>query len=171
MWNTKNKLWYLLYVLLAKNLPESAIMPFARNIRGYFAGKIAAAVGSNVNIEKGAYFTPGLTLGDRSGIGIKCEVHGKVTIGNDVMMAPEVIIYTKGHAYDNLTLPMIEQGDTPTKPVTIGDDVWIGRRALILPGVSIGNGAIVGAGAIVTKNVPPMTIVGGNPAKVIKDRK
>ncbi len=171
MWNLRTKLWYFLYVLFAKSLPESAILNVGRRIRNFFARKIAESLGRDVNIEKGAYFTPGLVLGNRSGIGIRCEVHGKVTIGDNVMMGPEVVIYTKGHAYEDTSKPMIEQGDTQMKPVRIMDDVWIGRRAIILPGVTIGSGAIIGAGAVVTKDVAPMTVVGGNPAKVIKKRR
>lgn len=66
---------------------------------------------------------------------------------------------------------MLEQGMAEAKPVTVGDDVWIGQRALILPGVSIGTGAIVAAGSVVTRDVPPFAVVAGNPAKVIKDRR
>ncbi|WP_442859821.1 DapH/DapD/GlmU-related protein [Anaerobutyricum hallii] len=66
---------------------------------------------------------------------------------------------------------MIKQGYTENKPVYIEDNVWIGRRVLIMPGVCIGTGSIVAAGAVVTKNVEPYSIVGGNPAKIIKYRK
>ena len=63
------------------------------------------------------------------------------------------------------------QGFSNVKPVVIGDDVWLGRRAIILPGVCIGNGSIIGAGAVVTKDIPPFSVAVGVPAKVIKDRK
>ena len=66
---------------------------------------------------------------------------------------------------------MIQQGYTEMKPVYIDDDVWIGRRVLIMPGVHIGTGAIIAAGSVVTKNVEPYSIVGGNPAKHIKYRR
>ena len=65
---------------------------------------------------------------------------------------------------------MIEQGNDETKPVTIGNDVWIGRRVIILPGVTISDGCVIGAGAVVTKDMPAYSIVGGVPAKVIKSR-
>jgi maltose O-acetyltransferase len=93
-----------------------------------------------------------------------------VIIGKDVMMGPEVMIYTSNHETNRTDMPMIEQGDTQAIPVVIEDDVWIGARAILLPGVHIGKGAIVAAGSIVTKAVPPYTIVGGNPAKEIRKR-
>jgi maltose O-acetyltransferase len=81
-----------------------------------------------------------------------------------------VIILTINHKYDRLDISMLEQGHQPPEPVIIADDVWIGTRAIILPGISIGRGAIIGAAAVVTKNVPEYAIVCGNPAKVVKYR-
>lgn len=86
-------------------------------------------------------------------------------------MGAECIVYTKNHAFSNLDTPMMYQGYLETKPVYIEDDVWIGGRVIILPGRRIGKGAIVGAGSVVTKDVPDYAIVGGNPAKVLKYRK
>lgn len=123
-----------------------------------------------MNFEKNAYFTPLLSIGDNSGIGVNCEVNGKVSIGNDVMMGPEVVIYTSGHNHERTDIPMRLQGSSESYPVTIGNDVWIGRRTIIMPGVNIGDGCIIGAGAVVTKDVPPFSVAGGVPAKVIKSR-
>lgn len=92
-------------------------------------------------------------------------------IGRDVMMGPDVVIFTTDHIFSDTSRPMMDQGMAAAKPVTIGDDVWIGQRALILPGVSIGTGAIVAAGAVVTRDVPPFAVVAGNPARIIKDRR
>ena len=128
-------------------------------------------MGKNVNIEKQAHFTPGLSIGDNSGVGICCEVNGPVSIGQNVMMGPEVIIYTRGHRHDQTDITMIEQGFEDVKPVTIGNDVWIGRRVMIMPGVTIGNGCIIGAGAVVTKDIPDYTISIGVPAHVVRTRK
>ena len=80
-------------------------------------------------------------------------------------------MYSRNHAFDRIDIPMCEQGYLPEKTIVISDDVWIGGHVIILPGVHIGNGAIVGAGAVVTKDVPQYAIVGGNPAKVIKYRR
>ena len=87
------------------------------------------------------------------------------------MMGPEVVIYTQNHRYDRFDVPMGKQGHMPVEPVIIGNDVWIGRRVMIMPGCHIGDGVIIGAGAVVTKDVAPYSIVGGVPAKVIGSRK
>lgn len=142
----------------------------AQKLRAKAASKFLTYVGNDVNIEKGAMITSTMEIGDRSGVGINAMITGKVVIGKDVMMGPECIIYTRNHAFDRTDIPMIEQGFSEEKPVVIGDDVWIGGRVTILPGVHIGNGVIIGAGAVVTKDVPDYAIVGGNPAKVIKYR-
>jgi maltose O-acetyltransferase len=127
-----------------------------------------------VNIEKGSSFNWRCSLGDRSGIGIYSELNAvpgtTIQIGNDVNMGPEVIIYTQNHNFARLDIPMNQQGFIK-KSVVIGSDVWIGRRAIILPGVHVGNGVVIGANAVVTKDIPDYAVVGGVPAKVIKFRK
>ena len=80
-------------------------------------------------------------------------------------------IITVNHNTERIDIPMREQGSLPPQKVTICDDVWIGARVIILPGVTIGKGSIIAAGAVVTKNVPEYAVVGGVPAKVIKYRK
>lgn len=87
------------------------------------------------------------------------------------MMDPYCIIYAWNHKFDDVTRPMRGQGFSEEEPVVIGDDVWIGGRVTILPGVHIGRHAIIGAGAVVTKNVPEFAVVAGNPAVVKKYRK
>lgn len=126
--------------------------------------------GSHVNIEQGAIFSPRVTLGDYSGIGIHAKLYGEVHIGTHVMMGTDVTIITRNHRYARTDIPMMEQGFEKERPVTIGNDVWIGDRVLILPGVTVGDGSIIAAGAVVTKDVPPYTIVGGVPAKKLADR-
>jgi acetyltransferase-like isoleucine patch superfamily enzyme len=96
-------------------------------------------------------------------------VNEKITIGENVMIADAVCLRDTDHGHENLKKPMIEQGIT-TSPITIGDNVWLGRGVTVLKGVEIGNGAIIAAGAVVTKNIPPLSIVGGIPAKIIKMR-
>lgn len=143
----------------------------AKKIRAYCASKFLVHVGKDVNIEKGAKITSSMEIGDRSGVGINAMIGGKVIIGNDVMMGPECIIYTSNHKFDRNDIPMNQQGSSEEKPVIIGNDVWIGGRVIILPGVHVGNGAIIGAGSVVTKDVPDYAIVAGNPALVKKYRK
>lgn len=128
-------------------------------------------VGKQVNIEKGATFNGKVSIGDYSGIGVDCEMNGPVTIGRYVNMGPEVVVYTQNHAFNRIDIPMQKQGYDNVRPVVIGDDVWIGRRVIILPGVKIGEGCVIGAGAIVAKDIPPYSVVVGNPAKIVKVRK
>lgn len=141
-------------------------------IRYYLCSHLFEKIGLNVNIEHGAFFGDGnnIVIGNNSGIGVNCQISGPVQIGNDVLMGPEVIILTQNHRFDNLTTTIKSQGYFPKEKVTIKDNVWIGTRVIILPGVTINNGAIIGAGAVVTKDVPENAIVGGNPAKIIRFR-
>ena len=170
MWTLKKKIFYFLYRLTATWLPISPHCLPAKKLRAFWAKRIATNCGKNVNIERFASFTPGLSIGDNSGVGIRCEMNGKVTIGKDVMMGPEVVVYTTRHNHDRTDISMMFQGmDTPAQ-VTIGNDVWIGRRVIILPGVSIGDGCVIGASAVVTKDIPPYSIAVGVPAKVVKRR-
>jgi maltose O-acetyltransferase len=162
------------YYCFARYLPasDSRFGGWARPLRRWITKALFKRAGRNINIEKGAYFGDGsqIEIGDNSGIGVDCRACGPIKIGDNVMMGPEVIILTINHKYDRLDIPMRQQGHNPPEPVTIGDDVWIGTRVIILPGVSIGKGAIIGAASVVTKDVPEYAVVCGNPAKVIKYR-
>jgi acetyltransferase-like isoleucine patch superfamily enzyme len=108
-----------------------------------------------------------LVIGDYSVIDQNCslDARGTLTIGNNVNISPEVMILTAYHNPDDDNFTGIH------KPIVIEDYAWIATRAMILPGVTIGRGAIVAAGSVVTKDVPPQTIVGGNPARRIRERK
>ena len=86
------------------------------------------------------------------------------------MMGTDCLIYTQNHKFDEIDKLMRLQGFQGTKPVYIGNNCWIGGRVTILPGVKIGDGSIIGAGAVVTKDVPENSIVAGNPAVVVKKR-
>jgi maltose O-acetyltransferase len=124
------------------------------------------------NIEQGAQFGSGrgITIGPRSGIGINAVIQAPCRIGCDVMMGPDVRIMTYAHSIDDLDTPMIDQAPPPPAPVTIMDNVYIGARVVILPGVTLGSGSVIGAGAVVTRDVPPNAIVGGVPARVLRVR-
>lgn len=171
MWSRKDKFYYILYGIFAKNLPYSRRGKIFKKARVFFAKKIMKRVGNNVNIETGALFNPQVEIGDNSGVGVNCELVGKVVIGKNVMMGPEVIFYSINHEFRNKNLTIIEQGYQKEEPVVVEDDVWIGRRAIILPGVTIKKGTVIGAGAIVTKTFPEYSIIAGNPAKIIGERK
>ena len=163
----------LTYDLIAVHLPAShQKWSFgAKRLRAFCARHMLTSCGENVNVERHARFGRGVTLGDRSGIGINASIGEQTHIGSDVMMGPDCVIYTRNHRFDRLDIPMREQGYGPVEPVVIGDDCWIGGRVTILPGVHIGNGAVIAAGAVVTKDVPPYAVVGGVPAKIIYNRK
>jgi acetyltransferase-like isoleucine patch superfamily enzyme len=92
-----------------------------------------------------------------------------VSVSDDVLIGPEVIIYSQNHIYKNLEKKISAQGYL-TSSVSICDNVWIGARSIILPGVKIGSNSIIGAGSVVTKDVPSNCVYAGNPAKLIKQR-
>jgi maltose O-acetyltransferase len=162
-----------LYYFMFKHLPSTnnRYIRFPKTLRYWVAKTVFNKCGKNVNVEQGADFGTGdgIVIGNNSGIGVNAHVRGPLTIGNDVMMGPDVIILTQNHKFDDLSIPMNKQG-YQKQEVIIGNDVWIGTRVIILSGISIGNGAIIAAGSIVTKDVPDFAIVGGNPARIIKYR-
>lgn len=170
--SVKSKIGYCLYVLIGKRLPTStAYIHFGQKcIRRKLAACFVKHVGQNVNIEDHAALSSDLYIGDNSGIGSNSKIMPKVKIGENVMMGPNCFICTQNHKFDDITTPMRKQGSDDYQPVTIGDDVWIGQNVIILPGVEIGSGSIIGAGAVVTKSFPSFSIIGGNPAKLIRTR-
>jgi len=108
-----------------------------------------------------------VVIGDHTRIGLHNTIIGPVTIGSHVNLAQGITVTALNHNFDDTTKRIDEQG-IATKPVVISDDVWIGANAVILPGVTIGRHVVVAAGAVVTKDVPDNTIVGGVPATIIK---
>ena len=129
----------------------------------------------DLNVEQGAYFGNGknFTVGDHVGLGKNFKsLNRVVTIDDHLMMGEDVLFLGGGHKYDRVDIPIGQQGGMETTPLHIAGDVWIGARAIVLPGCKrIGHGSIIGAGAVVTKDVPDWAVVGGNPAKVLKYRK
>ena len=113
-----------------------------------------------------------LEIGENVGIAANAfiAVRGKLKIGNDTIFGPGVSIHTENHNFNEVDKPIRLQGAT-RKGVEIGEDCWIGSKAIILDGVKIGSHVIVAAGAVVNKDIPDHAIVGGVPAKVIKMRK
>jgi acetyltransferase-like isoleucine patch superfamily enzyme len=112
----------------------------------------------------------GLIIGDNVGIAQNCfiQVRAYVSIGNDVIFGPNVSIFSETHLYKNTNIPIRKQG-VSRKGVIIEDGVWIGTRAVVLDGVTIGKNSVIAAGSVVNKNVPPYTVYGGVPAKLIKN--
>lgn len=147
---------------------NQSIQDIRQGPRLELAKKLFAKTGNNLWLQPPFYCDYGcnITLGDSVFMNFNCVILdvAKVTIGSFVFMAPNVQIYTAGHPLDWQTRRKVEFG----KPITIGDDVWIGGNAVICPGVMIGNKSVIGAGAIVTKDVPDGVVVAGNPARVLK---
>ena len=143
-----------------------------RCIRYVVCRPLFSRCGKNVNIESRAYFEDGrlIRIGDNSGIGINARLNGTVVIGDNVMMGQDVVIFSINHKFSRIEIPMIQQGFQEDQPVEIGDDVWIGDRAIILPGVHVGKGVVIGAGAVVAKDIPDWAVVVGNPARVVRFR-
>jgi len=138
------------------------------------------SIGNNVSILKNTIIEctgvlrclgEGLIIGNNVGIAQNCfiQVRGKVIIGNNVIFGPNVSIISENHNFDKLDRNISQQGET-RKGVVIEDGVWLGTRAVILDGVRVGANSIVAAGSIVTQDVLPNTIVGGVPARLIKNR-
>lgn len=152
-------------------LPEY-YQPYGRPVHWIKQGLLRLALakcGKGVNVGFGCTVSPRVELGDHSSLGNRCVIQAGVKIGSDLMMGPDVKIYTRNHAIQDLTIPMRMQGND-FSPVMIGDDVWIACNVVILPGVTIGSHSVIGAGSIVTRDVPEYAVVAGNPARIIKFR-
>ena len=141
----------------------------SRRVREMYLRGWLGKFGAKSGVQMGCRFLNGrkVFLGERNVINFGCLFDGRkffIRTGSNVSIGPEATILTLGHDPRSATFEDLG-GD-----VVIGDRVWIGYRAIILPGVSIGEGAVVGAGAVVTKNVDSYTIVAGNPARKIGER-
>ena len=133
------------------------------------AKKSLGAFGKGLTVNGESSFGPNVLLGDYCNFnGLVVSGGGKLSIGNYFHSGVECMIITQNHNYEGDAIPY---DDTYVrKNITIGDFVWFGNRVLVVGNVNIGEGAIIAAGAVVTKDVPPLAIVGGNPAKIIKFR-
>ena len=113
-----------------------------------------------------------IKIGNRVGINnnviVGASDNGTIVIGSDVLIGPNVVIRASNHRYDRKDVPIITQGHTGGT-ITIEDDVWIGANCVILPDVRIGKGAVVGAGAVVTKDIQPYALAAGVPAQIVKE--
>ena len=140
-----------------------------QSIRRTFLEKYLAGLGEKCDIQMRCRFLNGrkVSLGNRNVINFGCLLDGRkhsISTGDNVSIGPEATILTLGH--DPQSPGFADQGGD----VIIGNRVWIGYRAIILPGITIGEGAVVAAGAVVTKDVEPYAIVAGNPARKIGER-
>ena len=142
-------------------------------IRRFLCRRIFKYSGKHINVERRAFFGAGteIELGDYSGIGIHAHIPNGTRIGNHVMMGPYCHILAQNHEFSRTDIPMIQQGSRPKMPAVIGNDVWIGRNVLIMPGRTIKDGTIVAGGCVLCKDFPEYSIVGGNPSRLIRSRK
>ncbi|HHB77722.1 MAG TPA: acyltransferase [Saprospiraceae bacterium] len=106
-------------------------------------------------------------IGERTLVGISSVIIGPVVLGNDILIAQNCVITGQNHNYADINLPITKQKDI-VKETKIEDQAWIGANCVVVPGVTVGKHAVVAAGSVVTKDVPPFSIVGGNPAKLIR---
>lgn len=172
MKRAKIVLSYIVYRFVCFFLPqwENGSYGMFEKVRAYFVKGYIEKCGHNVNIQGHAIIARRVEIGDFSGVGYKSVIQGNVKIGNHVMMGPEVLIYTQNHNHSDISIPMDMQGFSCEKKVVVEDDVWIGARVIILPGVTIGKGSVIGAGSVVVKSVPPYSIAVGNPAVTKRTR-
>lgn len=129
------------------------------------------SVGRDCRLDKSLFVYPGrVSLGNRVYVGRYCYLDGDITIGDFTMLASSVAVVGGDHAFDRRDVLMIDSGREHWKPTRIGRDCWIGHGAILLNGITIGDGSIVAAGSVVLADVPPLTIVAGNPARVVRSR-
>lgn len=149
--------------------PLFRVMPFRLGIvRHFLLGAFGAAVhrGAFVHPTCRIYAPRMLALGERSCLaaGVDCFCVDRIEIGDDVTVSQDAFLCTASHDIDRADRPLV------TAPIRIGRGAWIFARATILPGVSVGEGAIVAACAVVTRDVPAYAVVAGNPARVVRQR-
>ena len=155
-------LMFYIYNNFLTNFPSYKLRTF------YLRRILNIKIGKQTSIHMGCFFSGNkISIGSNSVLARNCNLDGRIgfiTIKNNVSIAPETYILSMTHIVNS---PLF---DTISKDVTINDHAWIGTRALILPGVTIGEGGVLGAGAVVTKNVAAYEVVAGSPAKKIGER-
>lgn len=156
---------------LARHIPSSGLQSWPCQLRVALLRRLVRSCGQGVNVLPGAYIgnPHNLSIGDNTGIGLNCYLScaDRVALGARVLMGPEIMVFTSNHVWNPTLDTYFRQGET-TAPVAVLDDAWIGARAIILPGVTIGRGCTVAAGSVVTQSTPDFSVVGGVPARVLK---
>ena len=153
--------WRLYFKLLMLRLCKKKFKHFSDSSE-FRPGAYAISC-SKISIGKRVVIRPGSMLFADS------RVNGaSITIEDDVLIGSGVHFYTVNHSFDNIEIPIIDQGHSESKAVIIKKGSWIGANAIILPGVTIGENTVIGAGSVVTKSIPPNVVAAGNPAKIIK---
>lgn len=168
-----NQLALVFYYLIVSKLPNTKFISIFNSFRVWYVSKVLNIMEYHKEsiFEDNVYISNGKNLK----IGKHCHINEKVfiqgaTIGDYVMIAPGTSILNNSHGYKDKSSPMIKQAMILNSNPVIEDDVWIGRNVIILHGLRIGEGSIIAAGSVVTKDVEPFTVVGGVPAQLIKYR-
>ncbi len=188
MWRWLNQLMYVAYwkIIFRSKVSLLSVIKFPRNIRVGRRCTIRSGcmidapqpgvieLGDDVDLNRHVYlggFGSHLHIGARSTINqhVFIDARGSVLIGEDVMIGPFARLVSYNHIFADLNIPMNTQG-FELGEIRIGDDVWIGAGATVLPGVTIGRGSIIAAGAVVTHSCPAGSILAGVPARIIRSR-
>lgn len=163
-----------LYYGVARHLPEHSDPrgKLWKWLRAATVRPLLRHAGKGIVINAGAHFGNGsvLSMGDYSSLGINARIIGDVTLGNYVGSAQGIFLCAYNREYRDLNTPIMFQGKKPDRPIVIEDDVLLLANCMVLAGVRVHTGAVIGAGAVVTRDVPPFAVVVGNPARVVKFR-
>lgn len=164
--------YYLMLWRLFDRTPASVMADFAIKVRRILAKMIFKSIGDDVIFHHDVYILSGRNTVLGNGVFVNRDAtiddRGPITVGDHTMIAAGAILTTHGHILDDFSKPMPFGGRTMA-PITIGSNVVIGFRAVVMPGVTIGERAIVASNSVVTKDVPDRWVVGGSPAKKIKE--
>ena len=168
-----HKLKLVFYYAVIQHLPHSRLIGLCNKIRVAYVSKVLKVMpyDGRTKLEPNVYLSNAIG----TTIGLNCRINENVfiqqaTIEDEVLIAPNVAILSISHNHEKLEKSIVNQGDSKPNAPIIKKGAWLGRNIIVMPGITVGEGAIVGAGAVVTKNIEPFTIVGGVPAKFIKKR-
>lgn len=150
----------MLYYGIAARLPQPPFFfgGLGNWLRRKLCERIFLRCGRQIVVRKNVFFGSGcdIEIGENSELGLNAYLNRDVKIGREVLMGQNVTILTTNHEFENPDVPIHSQGVRERKPVYIGDDVWIGANSILLPGIVVGEGAVIGAGSVVTRDVPPL---------------
>lgn len=165
------KFLFFIYLVLFKNTPEDyrPYSLFFPAVRSFLVSNYLKSCGKKLKVKKGAEISLNSRVGYHSELGTRSMIQANVTIGDHVIMGPDIKIYSRNHKTDRIDVPIQSQGKHYLE-TKIGDDVWIGANVIITAGCTIGNHVVLAAGSVITKDVPDYAVVGGVPAKIIKMR-
>lgn len=165
--------WRLVYEIVARRIGSAFwFYPFNRfgyTLRQFTIRRFVQQCGTNLSVGPNVTFSFNNIIGDHVTINENCRLQD-CHIGDYALIAPEVYTVIRNHIFDDPNTPISQQGYAITKPPVIQRDVWLGARVMLLSGITIHEGAVVAAGAVVVKDVGAFEIVGGVPAKVIGHR-